>query len=115
MENKKLDAALKYEGKGYSVIPIKPKDKRPLVKWEKFQTERASADLIWKWWKTWPDANIGLVTGRDFDVIDVDTLEAEDFIIANSSGDFNPPTLKTPHGKHYLYIFRPFGTSFTFC
>ena len=37
-----LDAALKYEEMGYSVIPVKP-DKKPYIKWEKYQAEKTTA------------------------------------------------------------------------
>jgi len=36
-----LKAALCYRKQDYSVIPIKPKGKTPLVKWEKYQNRRA--------------------------------------------------------------------------
>lgn len=73
--NKFQEAALKYQGAGFSVIPVK-KDKKPYLKsWKKYQTERASRKQIRQWWQQWPDANPAIVTGKisGVDVVDVDT------------------------------------------
>lgn len=78
MPNPLMQAALEYEAMGYSVIPLKPKDKISLVQWEQYQHERASREQIGKWWRTWPKANIGIATGHisGIDVIDADSKEA---------------------------------------
>ena len=41
----KLKAALWYEKKGYSVIPVK-QDKKPFIKWSAYQQIRADAEPI---------------------------------------------------------------------
>jgi hypothetical protein len=52
MENKKLQAALKYFERDFSIIPTKP-DKKPFIKgWKKHQTERADEKQIQQWWGT---------------------------------------------------------------
>lgn len=79
MANPFMLAALEYEAKGYSVIPLKPKDKTPLIpSWTPFQTERATREQIGEWWRTWKDANIGIVTGAvsGLFVVDCDSPEA---------------------------------------
>jgi hypothetical protein len=40
-------------------------------------TRLASTDpaTVRRWWRRWPDANLGLVTGRRFDVLDLDGTE----------------------------------------
>jgi hypothetical protein len=35
---------------GFSVIPVRP-DKKPYIKWEEFQTRRATREEIIRWWK----------------------------------------------------------------
>ena len=72
--NKKLEAALRYANQGFSVIPVK-KNKKPYVKWERYQTERAGERQIKKWWQQWPGANPAIVTGEisGVDVVDVDS------------------------------------------
>lgn len=79
MANPLMLAALAYEAKGYSVIPLKPKDKIPLIPaWTQYQTERADREQIGLWWRTWKDANLGIVTGAlsGLFVIDCDSPEA---------------------------------------
>jgi hypothetical protein len=71
-----LDYALAYAHLGWSVLPLQTKEKKSRIKWEKFQKEKATDDQIKRWWKKWPDANIGLATGfvSDLIVMDVDSL-----------------------------------------
>jgi len=73
-----LQHALAYRRRGFSVIPIKAKDKRPLISWEPYQVEAAEEATIRHWFESWPTANIGLVTGAISDciVVDLDSNEA---------------------------------------
>jgi len=80
MANALLLAALEYEAKGFSIIPLKPRDKIPLIpSWTEFQVERADREQLGEWWRTWPNANIGVLTGSISGgtyVIDTDSPEA---------------------------------------
>jgi hypothetical protein len=80
MMSELLTAALSYLKRGFSVIPIQPREKKPLITWEEFQTRRATEEEINTWWAKWPGANIGIVTGTisGLVVIDLDTREAKD-------------------------------------
>ena len=75
-----LNAALAYHKQGVSVIPITPRDKKPLISWENYQHQQASQEEIEAWWPKWPEANVGIVTGTvsGLVVIDLDTVEAKD-------------------------------------
>lgn len=84
-----------YLERGYSVIPIAPGTKRPgqwskddgwrgMHDWERFHG-RLPTEIELEHWYTWPDAGIGLLTGkfsrvvaldRDYDVRGTDALEA---------------------------------------
>lgn len=108
LNKKREDQALYYQAKGFSVIPVK-KDKRPLIKWERYQTEKAGPEQIKEWWKKWPDANIGLVTGKisGIMVVDIDSQEGHDAL-----NEFIPDTLRTPISKtqsggwHYIFKYQ---------
>lgn len=69
-----LEAALEYAKKGFSVIPI-GQDKVSLIKWEPYQKKRASEEEIRIWFKKFPSANVGIVTGEisNLLVVDCDT------------------------------------------
>lgn len=66
--------ALLYRHLGWSVIPLRHGEKRPLVRWEPYQKQAASEEEMRSWFARWPDANIGVVTGRisRLVVVDVD-------------------------------------------
>jgi len=108
MKQKFLEAATWYQKKGYSVIPVR-KNKKPYIKWERYQTEKANLDQIRSWWKEWPSANIGLVTGEvaGIDVVDCDSEKGRDAL-----NEFLPdtnlmPISKTPKGWHYFFKHSP--------
>jgi len=92
-----LANAKKYLEKGISVIPV-GKDKKPLINWKEFQTRRATEEELDQWWSKWPDANIGIVTGRISNLAVVDIEEG-------GSVDGLPPTLmaKTGGGGWHFY------------
>jgi Bifunctional DNA primase/polymerase, N-terminal/AAA domain/Primase C terminal 1 (PriCT-1) len=75
-----LTAALSYQQRNLSVIPIQPAEKKPLIHWEQYQSGRATESEIKAWWAKWPDANIGIVTGAisELVVIDLDSAEAKE-------------------------------------
>jgi putative DNA primase/helicase len=74
-----LEWALRYVEHGWSVFPVSPSSKKPLVKWKLYQTHRASEDQIRAWWTQFPDANIGVVTGKisGISVLDIDEKPEE--------------------------------------
>jgi len=48
--NPMLEAALHYQSIGLSVIPIKPRDKKPIIPWQEFQKRIADQEEIKGWW-----------------------------------------------------------------
>ena len=72
------ESALMYRNKFcFSVIPMRP-DKIPFIKWEKYQRILATENELRLWWRKWPEANIGIITGKlsGIAVINVDAEEA---------------------------------------
>lgn len=43
--------ALDYYRRGWSIIPIKPNDKKPPIKWGRYAVNRPSEAMIDKWFK----------------------------------------------------------------
>src|SRR5262249_49857913 len=107
-----LAAALDYAGRGFSVIPIRAKDKKPLFTWECYQTERAAEATITDWFKARPDANIGIVTGAvsDLVVIDLDSDDANNKLKSLIPADYNlaaVPRVRTGRGGYHLFFQHP--------
>ena len=108
MDNQLFKSAAWYQKKGYSVIPVK-QNKKPFVKWERYQTEKADADQIRTWWKKWPAANIGLVTGEisGIDVVDCDSEKGRDALNEFLPDSLILPISKTPKGQHCIFSHKP--------
>ena len=73
-----LEYANYYHEKGFSVIPLKPRDKTPAIpKWGEYQKRRSTIEERTAWFASGQN-NIGIVTGfvSGIDVIDFDTKEA---------------------------------------
>lgn len=84
-----LQHALAYAARGWYVFPVHTpndgacschrRDCDRIGKHPRISTGRNGAsidpDIITRWWTTWPDANIGIATGKEsgFLVLDVDT------------------------------------------
>ena len=81
------DAALAYRRRGWSIVPMhSPVDgrcscgrrdcvavaKHPRVSWEARVQVAATEHEVEEWWRRWPNANIGIVTGRVSGIVAVD-------------------------------------------
>lgn len=111
--NECLTAALLYESMGFSVIPCNPseeeeKGKKPFIRWERYQKERAAPDQIKEWWAKWPAAMIGIVTGEisGLFVVDADSEEAKEKFETLIPESLEIPVVKTPRGYHYYFKYQ---------
>jgi len=95
-------AALDYCRKNISVIPVS-RDKKPLIEWRKFQTQRADEQQINEWFAKFPDMQIGIVTGKisGLIVVDIDKLDMDITWLPETS------VIRTPGGWHYYYKYYP--------
>lgn len=120
-----LQAALDYAGRGWPVVPLyaptpdggctcaKGKQcgspgKHPRIKaWQKLCSTHA--DQVERWWRQWPDANVGVAFGEASGIIDVecDSPEAEKDLLTLLGEDAPVvPTFKGARGKHRLFRYR---------
>jgi len=74
IQSVKVETAQRYLARGWSLLPLRARDKRPLIAWEPLQRARPSVEQITDWFTHWPDANVGIVTGEvsNLIVLDVD-------------------------------------------
>jgi hypothetical protein len=74
-------AAYEYAKAGWPVFPLATKSKAPAIPKNKggkgFKQATTDPERIKRWWARHPDHNIGLATGHRFDVIDIDTKDAD--------------------------------------
>lgn len=104
-------AALRFAEAGVPVFPCVPNEKRPLTP-QGFKNATADPVMVERWWRRWPDANIGLPTGAasGFDVVDVDIHTGGDgFRSLKLAEDARLLTgwaakVRTPSGGLHLYF-----------
>lgn len=110
------EAALRYLSYGWSVIPVRHRTKRPLIKWETFQSRRPSKTRVERWFDEHPDANVGIVTGSvsGLIVLDVDSGHGGDESLADLEKRHGPlPATVESHtggGGRHIYLRHPGGT-----
>ncbi len=108
-------AALDYVRRGWSVIPIEARGKRPIVPWQEFQRRIATADEIAAWYRRRPQPNVAIVTGvvSGLVVLDVDPRHGGGDSLARLERLHGPvlPTLEaaTGGGGRHLYFACPHG------
>lgn len=110
-----LQAAKSHLARGWSVLPLRARDKRPLILWENLQHRRPSEPDVTEWFHRWPDANIGIVTGEisNLIVLDIDPKHGGDVALEHLEKKFGPlpPTVEaiTGGGGRHLYFAHPIG------
>ncbi len=70
-----MRAALGYLARGWSVVPVAERGKRPMVRWQTFEHRHPTEAEVRSWFERWPSSNIAVVTGTisGIVVLDVDT------------------------------------------
>lgn len=106
-----LLAAQRLVACGSNVIPLRPGEKTPAVRWERFQRERL-VDRDWdevdrylySWWGGDKDHGLGVVTGAvsEIVVVDVDSDEARS-LVERTCGWPRTVTTRTAKGWHLWF------------
>jgi len=99
------EKALAWHDAGFIPIPLKPGDKAPPLMKE-WQLERPTREDVEKWWTQWPEANIGLVTGKagGFAVIDWDEGESYEQHTWRGTWEEETVVVRTGRGYHVWYL-----------
>ncbi|HEM3650007.1 TPA: bifunctional DNA primase/polymerase [Streptococcus suis] len=103
-------AALAYQKKGFSVIPISPSNKQPMIKFA--DKPAMTAQEIEDFWNQYPDSNIAVRTDKFF-VIDVDLHGKHNGYESLANWEhlnLLTPTLQAKTasgGKHIFYFKHP--------
>lgn len=108
-------AAADYLARGWAVVPIAAGGKRPLVRWQVFQDRLPTTDEIGDWFRRWPDAGVGIVTGAvsNLVVLDIDPRHEGDDSLAALEREHGrlPNTVEaiTGGGGRHIYFTYPGG------
>lgn len=101
-----LERAREYVARGFSVIPLQPRGKKPVVAWKEFQSRRPTDEELVAWFSTPESRNIGIVTGAisGITVIDTDSRDAID--LATKLGIPTCPVVSTSKGLHFYCAYE---------
>ena len=97
------DSAKWYGEHGIAVFPLQPRTKIPMRGSRGCKEATTNIDQISSWWEQTPNANIGVVTGFQFDVIDVDGPEGFDSLTHIKPIADVLASVITPRGRH-IYV-----------
>lgn len=65
--------AAEYVDSGWSILPVKPDEKRPyMTNWLQYTRTRATKDMVDNWFSTLSGAGVGVVTGRISNMVVLD-------------------------------------------
>lgn len=115
MANNRSEYINYYIDEGRKIFPCKVNEKKPIIAGG-FKNASSDPDQIKTWWENHPDANIGLVTGKDANlvVIDVDVKDNAGGIkslkqLENNYGQFDTLMVHSPSGGIHYYFEYPQG------
>jgi hypothetical protein len=89
---------------GFSVIPL-GSDKRPLVKWERYQTEKATIEQLQQWQDQYHSSAWGVVTGAISNIFVLD-FDGETGINTMHAWDLEP-YVRSGSGGYHVYFTHP--------
>ena len=73
MDQRTNNLALEYVDSGWSVLPVRPDEKRPfMTNWLQFTHTRADKDTVDRWFSALSGAGVGMVTGKISNVVVLD-------------------------------------------
>lgn len=101
-----LGAALSYLGRGFAIVPQRPGDKKPCVRWKAYQVRLPTREEMTDWLThQFPEAGLAVVLGpvSNLFVIDVDGPEAHAELIARLGSEPIAPKVLSGSGKPYRY------------
>lgn len=113
------DALALYNRLGFGVVPLVPRDKRPVIDWMAYQKRVATPEEHALWWPggASPQRNIGVVTGEisNLLVLDLDDVASYEAVLTVLPWLAETMTVETGKGFHaYVRPEVPAGATFTF-
>jgi len=113
LQHSRLEWARLYRRMGWIPIPLRPRDKRPLVSWESYCSIAPTDEEITTWFTRLPAVNIGIITGASSGliVLDVDPAHGGNESLSALEQQHGPlePTVQalTGGGGRHFYFRHP--------
>lgn len=68
-----IDSASEYVDQGWSILPVKPEEKRPFItNWMQYTHTKATKDMVLNWFSNLAGAGVGVVTGKVSNMVVLD-------------------------------------------
>ena len=85
---------------GWSILPLKPRAKEPLISWRQLQHRKLEEREIVELFERHADANLGVVTGSVSRLL---VLDADSPSVVAKLGVSETPIAETARGRHYYF------------
>ena len=106
-----LDVIYTYVDRGWSVLPVRPEEKRPfMTNWLQYTHSRASKETITSWFTNLSGAGVGIVTGKVSNVIVLDVESTCPYPIEDILKKY-PTQLISRSGSGGYHLFYQFPTN----
>lgn len=106
-----LDVIYTYVDRGWSVLPVRPEEKRPfMTNWLQYTHSRASKETITSWFTNLSGAGVGIVTGRVSNVIVLDVESTCPYPIEDILKKY-PTQLISRSGSGGYHLFYQYPTN----
>lgn len=89
--------------RGFSIIPVEPRGKRPVTTWKAFQLTHPSLDNLQSWLRTDSSRNLGIVCGAISGVVVIDCDSPAAIVWADGHLPATPMRTITARGEHRFY------------
>ena len=113
MMNSVLTQANEYIDQGWSILPVKPSEKRPyMTNWLQYQHTKATKDMANSWFTSLTGAGVGMVTGRISNVVVLDVESYCKIPIGELLRRYPTQMVsRTGTGGYHLFYLYPNGVS----
>lgn len=106
-----LDVIYTYVDRGWSVLPVRPEEKRPfMTNWLQYTHSRASKETITSWFTNLSDAGVGIVTGKVSNIIVLDVESTCPYPIEDILKKY-PTQLISRSGSGGYHLFYQYPTN----
>lgn len=108
-----LDVIYTYVDRGWSVLPVRPEEKRPfMTNWLQYTHSRASKETITSWFTNLSGAGVGIVTGKVSNIIVLDVESTCPYPIEGILKKY-PTQLISRSGSGGYHLFYQYPTNAT--